>query len=348
MLVLRAAREFLDDFYEGCIPGERWAEVEREVAEFGAYRHTFEELEFGARLAWRNSARCIGRLVWRGLEVLDRRGLDEPEEIFQACREHARFSTNQGHIRPAISVFSPRAALIHNRQFFSYAGFGERGDPGSRAMTERALGLGWQPQEDHDFALLPLMVGDRYFQWQAGDCLEVPILHPEADWSSYGWRWWALPAISNMQLEIGGITYPTAPFSGYYMVTEVGSRDLGDAGRYNLLPRIAERMGFADQPLWQDRATWELNRAVLHSYRLAGVTMVDHHTASSQFMAFCQQEEAACRPVSAQWSWIVPPTCASATEVFFKPMRDLGLTPNFCERGTAPKAAGRTAGLCPY
>ena len=331
--MLKAAREFLDQFYEGCIPGERWLEVERQVVEGGTYSHTFEELEFGARLAWRHSARCIGRLFWRSLEVFDRRSLAAPAEIFEACREHARFSTNEGRIRPTISIFSPQAAPIHNRQFFSYAGFRECGDPGSRALTERALKLGWKPQP-HDFVLLPLLVGNQYFEWQPSECLEVPILHPEADWTSFGWRWWALPAISNMELEVGGITYPTAPFSGYYMVTEVGSRDLGDVDRYNLLPRIAKNLGFVGQSLWQDRATYELNRAVLHSYRLAGVTMVDHHTASSQFMLFCQQEESARRPVSAQWSWIIPPTCASATEVFFKPMRDLRLSPNFKEKAS--------------
>ncbi len=328
-MLLRAAREFLDEFYEGCIPGERWHEVERSVEESGTYRHTFEELEFGARAAWRNSARCIGRLFWRNLEVFDCREVSGPCEIFEACRRHVAWSTREGRIRPAITVFSPEAPPVHNRQFFSYAGFAECGDPQSRDLTERALTLGWRPEREGDFCLLPFMVGEQWFEWQAGDCLEVPIEHPELDWSAFAWRWYALPAVSNMRLEIGGVFYGTAPFSGYYMVTEVGSRDLGDARRYNVLPKIAEALGIAGQPLWQDRASYELNRAVLHSFRQAGVTMVDHHTASSQFMLFCQQEEAARRPMSAQWSWIVPPTCASATEVFFTPMRDLRLCPNF-------------------
>ncbi|MBS2036476.1 nitric oxide synthase oxygenase [bacterium] len=331
-MVLRAARQFLDQLYEGCIPGERWLQVEREVQDTGSYVHTLEELEFGARLAWRNSARCIGRLVWRSLQVFDCRQLCRPTEIFQACQQQARWSTNQGRIRPAISIFSPQAPPIRNRQFFSYAGFDDRGDPALRTSTRQAMDLGWRPPESSDFVLLPLMIGDEFFEWSPEDCLEVNISHPEADWSRFGWRWYALPAVSNMLLEIGGVNYTTAPFSGYYMVTEVGSRDLGDLSRYNLLPKVAENLGFSGEPLWQDRATYELNRAVLHSYRQAGVSMVDHHTASAQFIQFCQQEETAGRPVSAQWSWIVPPTCASATEVFFKPMRNLGLRPNFLEQ----------------
>ena len=36
-------------------------------------------------------------------------------------------------------------------------------------------------------------------------------------------------------LEIGGLRFTAAPFSGWYLVTEIGARDLGDPMRYNLL-----------------------------------------------------------------------------------------------------------------
>ena len=39
-----------------------------------------------------------------------------------------------------------------------------------------------------------------------------------------------------------------------------------------------------DRTLWKDRALVELNRAVIHSYRKAGVIMVDHHTVAKQFI----------------------------------------------------------------
>ena len=40
---------------------QRLFEVKAEIALTGEYTHTAQELEIGARLAWRNSAKCIGR-----------------------------------------------------------------------------------------------------------------------------------------------------------------------------------------------------------------------------------------------------------------------------------------------
>lgn len=51
-----------------------------------------------------------------------------------------------------------------------------------------------------------------------------------------GLRWHALPAVSNMLLEIGGLEFPAAPFNGWYMSTEIGTRNLCDSHRYNMLP----------------------------------------------------------------------------------------------------------------
>jgi nitric-oxide synthase len=116
------------------------------------------------------------------------------------------------------------------------------------------------------------------------------------------------------------------------MGTEIGSRNLADEGRYNLLPVVAEKMGLRpDQraSLWRERALVELNAAVLHSFSEAGCRIVDHHTASAEFGRFCTQEESAGRPVSARWDWIVPPLAGSATPVFHQKMCDLRLRPEF-------------------
>ncbi|MEC7609210.1 MAG: nitric oxide synthase oxygenase, partial [Verrucomicrobiota bacterium] len=43
---------------------ERRNEVESLLQTSGIYSLSFEELEHGARVAWRNNARCIGRLFW--------------------------------------------------------------------------------------------------------------------------------------------------------------------------------------------------------------------------------------------------------------------------------------------
>ena len=38
-----------------------------------------------------------------------------------------------------------------------------------------------------------------------------------------------------MLLEIGGLEFSAAPFSGWYMSTEIGTRNLCDPHRYNIL-----------------------------------------------------------------------------------------------------------------
>lgn len=72
---------------------------------------------------------------------------------------------------------------------------------------------------------------------QQGSTGLIPRPHaPRLEWfSALGLRWYALPAVSNMLLEIGGLEFPAAPFSGWYMSTEIGMRDLCDPHRYNIL-----------------------------------------------------------------------------------------------------------------
>lgn len=50
-----------------------------------------------------------------------------------------------------------------------------------------------------------------------------------------GIQWYALPAVSGMLFDCGGLEFTGAPFNGWYMGTEIGCRDLGDVHRYNLL-----------------------------------------------------------------------------------------------------------------
>ncbi len=84
-----------------------------------------------------------------------------------------------------------------------------------------------------------------------------------------------------------------------------------------------------DRTLWKDRAIVELNVAVLSSFAKEGVRIVDHHTASRQFLAHHQHEQSAGRPLAADWGWIVPPISASTTPVFHVPYKDGIQTPNF-------------------
>jgi nitric-oxide synthase len=69
--------------------------------------------------------------------------------------------------------------------------------------------------------------------------------------------------------------------------------------------------------------------AVLYSFSRDGVTMVDHHTASRQFIQHEQREEQMGRCLYADWGWIVPPISGSATPMFHKPYENRVLTPKF-------------------
>jgi nitric-oxide synthase len=162
---------------------------------------------------------------------------------------------------------------------------------------------------------------------------EVALEHPELAWfADLGLRWHAVPVISNNRLDIGGVSYPAAPFNGWYMGTEIGARNLGDSDRYALVPEVAARMGLDtsnEATLWRDRALIELNRAVLHSFQANGVSITDHHTESRRFLIHLEREERAGRKCPADWSWIVPPVSGSQTPVFHRHYDMEDQLPNF-------------------
>lgn len=351
----QAAKEFIQSAYaELCISDQadsRLEDIAREISATGTYTHTRAELEHGARMAWRNSNRCIGRLYWKTLKILDAREAETDQEIFDALCRHLEFATNGGEIRSSITVFrasapDETAPRILNDQLIRYAGYISEsgqvtGDPSQVAFTRLCQDMGWSKSEKTRFDLLPWV-----WQWPGrepfmaeippGLVMEVPLEHPMYDWwADLGLKWHAVPVISNMTLEIGGILYTAAPFNGWYMGTEVGSRNLGDVNRYNMLPLVAEKMGLdTDNPaiLWKDRALVELNTSVLHSFGKAGVSMTDHHEASEQFIHFEQTECKKGRTAHADWAWIVPPMSASATGVFHREYENKVVCPNFFYR----------------
>jgi len=49
------------------ISARRWMQIEDELERTGTYWQSAEELEYGAKVAWRNSTRCIGRLHCKSL-----------------------------------------------------------------------------------------------------------------------------------------------------------------------------------------------------------------------------------------------------------------------------------------
>ena len=48
---------------------DRLNEVKKSIDATGTYDLTYPELTFGAKTAWRNAPRCIGRIQWNNLNV---------------------------------------------------------------------------------------------------------------------------------------------------------------------------------------------------------------------------------------------------------------------------------------
>jgi hypothetical protein len=136
-------------------PDGRLRQVRREIQTAGTYRHTPDELAFGARVAWRNSSRCIGRLYWRSLRVRDRREVTAAPDIAAESVVHLREATNGGRIRPMITVFAPDAPdrpgpRILNSQLVRYAGYQTAhgaviGDPAVGQAPARPAGSTYSP-----------------------------------------------------------------------------------------------------------------------------------------------------------------------------------------------------------
>ncbi|MEG0472296.1 nitric oxide synthase oxygenase [Solibacillus cecembensis] len=319
---------------------EEWLERRLIQAVDPQFSFTTEELTFGARVAWRNSNKCIGRLFWNSLTVLDQRHLLDEEAIFAALLEHISFATNSGKIRPVISIFAQNRVHIWNHQLIRYAGYetadGVLGDSDSLAFTKTCEALGWRgARTNYDVLPLVIQLDDhppKFFEIPKDDVVEVQIEHPHYDFSSLQMKWYAVPIISSMRFNIGGIDFQAAPFNGWYMGTEIGARNLADEARYHFLPKVAQQMGIEttlNASLWKDRALVELNVAVLHSYKKAGVSIVDHHTAAQQFELFQQQEQKEQREVTGNWTWLIPPLSPATTSIYHQPIPNKTKKPNY-------------------
>ena len=75
------ARAYLELFHREKAILHRLADrlevVRREIDRTGTYWQTVDELTHGARVAWRNSNRCIGRLYWESLQIAGHAPLDD-------------------------------------------------------------------------------------------------------------------------------------------------------------------------------------------------------------------------------------------------------------------------------
>ncbi|KAM4705244.1 nitric oxide synthase 3 [Rhinophrynus dorsalis] len=351
--LLPRAKDFINQYYNSIKRSqskahlERLKEVEQEIVSSGTYQLKENELIFGAKQGWRNAARCVGRIQWSKLQVFDARDCTSTREMFTYICNHIKYATNKGNIRSAITIFPQRKDgtsdfKIWNSQLIRYAGYRQEddsvvGDPMNVELTELCVQLGWKPKGGR-FDVLPLLIqanGDdpKLYEIPPELILEVPLRHPTYEWfAELGLKWYALPAVSSLLLEIGGLEFPAVPFNGWYMSTEIGMRNLCDSHRYNLTEEVAKRLGLDTKKtssLWKDKAALEINIAVLYSYQSDKVTIVDHHAATESFMKHMEHENRLRGGCPADWIWIVPPTSGSLTPVFHQEMVNYHLSPSF-------------------
>uniref|UniRef100_A0A8V5H7P6 nitric-oxide synthase (NADPH) n=1 Tax=Melopsittacus undulatus TaxID=13146 RepID=A0A8V5H7P6_MELUD len=238
--------------------------------------------------------------------------------MFNYICNHIKYATNKGNLRSAITIFPQRTDGKHdfriwNAQLIRYAGYKQPdgtilGDPANVELTEVP-----SPYPTEAVSILPAHHG---FEW----------------FKDLGLKWYGLPAVSNMLLEIGGLEFSACPFSGWYMGTEIGVRDYCDNSRYNILEQVAKKMNLdmrKTSSLWKDQALVEINIAVLYSFQSDKVTIVDHHSATESFIKHMENEYRCRGGCPADWVWIVPPMSGSITPVFHQEMLNYRLTPSF-------------------
>ncbi|XP_066533388.1 nitric oxide synthase, inducible-like [Hoplias malabaricus] len=351
--LLAQAIDFINQYYKSFKTSKieehlaRVDEVAREIDTTGTYQLTTEELAFGAKQAWRNAPRCIGRIQWANLQLFDARKCKTAKEMFQFLCSHIKFASNGGNLRSAITVFPQRTDGTHdfrvwNSQLVRYAGYQMEdgsviGDPANVEFTELCVQLGWTPKYG-PFDVLPLVLqangeDPELFEIPPELVLEVQMEHPHYDWfKDLNLRWYALPAVANMLLEIGGLEFTACPFNGWYMGTEIGVRNFCDQQRYNILEKVGRYMGLETNKLsslWKDEALVAINVAVIHSFQKNKVTITDHHTAAESFMKHMENELRLRGGCPADWVWLVPPMSGSLTPVFHQEMISYILSPFF-------------------
>jgi nitric oxide synthase oxygenase domain/subunit/hemoglobin-like flavoprotein len=264
---------------------KRVMQIEQEISATGAYTHTSEELEMGARMAWRNSAKCIGRISWNTLMVRDRRHIDSPKQILEEVHEHLRIATAGTNIQSVMTVFKqqkpmePYGTRFWSSQYVRYACYHDEetgkllGDPANKEMTnyllERKL---WTPPElKTAFDVLPLVLKVPGKETPVIHHLppevvfEVNIEHPtNPKITELGYRWGTVPAISNFKMNLGGIVYQNMPFNGWFASVEI-VRNLME--RYDAGPALAKALGIDTNknPMWRQLASIEVS--VFLTYR---------------------------------------------------------------------------------
>ncbi|KAI8502299.1 Nitric oxide synthase, brain [Branchiostoma belcheri] len=323
---------------------KRWQDIQAQVSETGLYDLEYDELLYGAKMAWRNAPRCIGRYQWNNLQVIDYRNVKTAKEMFDAVCDHVRYATKDGQMKTAISIFPMRTDGKHdwkfwNKLLFQYAGYEQPdgsviGDPGSLELTKVCQSLGWKGKgTPYDF--LPAIVSANgedpvVFDWPEDVPLELELRHPKHDWfEELAIKVNCIPMQGDMLFDVGGMQFPACPITGWFQSTEP-VRDLLDENRYNMTEMIAKKLGYDTSrynSLWKDAAFLEVHIAVLHTFQMNGVMTQDPHTLTESFMKHMEREHRLRGGCPSDWVWIVPPSCSSLTPVFHQEMLNYHLRP---------------------
>ena len=301
---------------------KRKIDIETEIRTRGTYTHTEEEIVHGARVSWRNSAKCVGRISWNTLLVRDRRHVTNLDHMFAECLEHQRLATADGSLKAVMTVFRPRqpgtrmGQRFWNAQLVRFACYENEdgtlmGDGANKQYTDEVISFGWKPPVPRTaFDVLPIVIEDpitgttKMFELPKEYHKVTMITHPKyPEFDKLRLRWCVVPTVTSFTLRLGGLEYTCCPFNGWFMESEI-TRDLLEAGRMNKMEAIARAIGVDptdEDGFWREHVMLETNKAVMHSFRRDGHSIVDHVTAQSQFLAHDMREKKLGREVPAQW-----------------------------------------------
>jgi hemoglobin-like flavoprotein len=199
----------------------RLVTVSESIQQSGFYEHTTAEIEYGARVAWRNSAKCVGRISWNLLTLRDARHVTTGAQFFKECIDHLALATGKANMEAVLTMFPARRPgqrwgwRVWNSQLVRFAGYvmpdkSVLGDPANVSLTERIIRLGWTPPETKGmFDVLPVVLEieehpEPYlYQFPASSTLLVDITHPDKiEFADLGLRWCAVPTISCFNLRL--------------------------------------------------------------------------------------------------------------------------------------------------
>ena len=268
--------------------------------------------------------------------------------MFEALCEVIKYATNNGSIRPSIAVFQQktdpkREFRIWNPELFNYAGYKISetewiGDAANFELTKICQKLGWKGKGT-EFDMLPLVLqanGQKpeIFEIPEELIMEIPLVHPNPEYKHFNdlkLKWFALPAVSAMCLDAGGIYFNCNSIIGWYVTTEI-ARNLLEPNRYNKLEIIGRCLNLDmknNTTFWKDRVSLELNFAIAHSFALNGATIIDHHTVAESFKIHMENEIKLRGGTNGDWVWLNTPMNSNLTPTFGMEMLNYVIKPYF-------------------